>query len=328
MSFVFTDRLERGHNSSEQINSLFSALIAKLAAEKGRIYTTAPKNAKLATATLTISGAVIHGETFTLNGTTAFLNASGDTELVPEGNVEIDISATAAKAQGTLSMGTQPTAGDTMTVGSKVYTFVPDGTANADGEITVGSDLAAAKLAVVAAINGTDAHNTAHTDVTAAAFVSDDCILQAKIGGTAGNAIATTETFTAVGNVFDASTLGTTQAGDDTSAAEAETAILAATALATAAAVTMAAGTGDQVVFTTATGGVEKNAWASTETMANAAFGAATFTGGLDGTEAAAGEFGLHNDAGTVSLYFSIAENDGTGQSWYVEEIALAAVAS
>lgn len=107
----------------------------------------------------------------------------------------------------TLTMDTQPTADDTMTIGTKVYTFTADGTAAADGEIDVGADLADAKTLVVAAINGTDGINTAHPDVTAAAFSGDDCVITAKVKGTAGNAIASTETFTAGTNVFDGATL-------------------------------------------------------------------------------------------------------------------------
>jgi len=121
----------------------------------------------------------------------------------------------AVASKGTLTLDTQPTAGDTMTIGTKVYTFTADGTAAADGEIDVGADLADCKTLIPAAINGTDGINTAHTQVTAAAFVGDDMAITASTKGTAGDDIATTETFTAVTNVFDAATLGTTTAGVD-----------------------------------------------------------------------------------------------------------------
>lgn len=121
----------------------------------------------------------------------------------------------AVASAGTLTMDTQPTADDTMTIGTKTYTFTADGTADEDGEIDVGADLADAKTLVVAAINGTDGNNTAHTQVTAAAFSGDDCVITASTKGTAGDDIATTETFTAGTNVFDAATLGTTTAGVD-----------------------------------------------------------------------------------------------------------------
>lgn len=119
----------------------------------------------------------------------------------------------AVASQGTLTMDTQPTADDTMTIGTKTYTFTADGTAAEDGEIDVGADLADAKTLVVAAINGTDSINTAHTQVTAAAFVGDDMVITASTKGVAGDLIATTETFTAETNVFDEATLGTTTAG-------------------------------------------------------------------------------------------------------------------
>lgn len=116
-------------------------------------------------------------------------------------------------SQGTLTMDTQPTAGDTMTIGNKTYTFTADGTAAADGEIDVGADLADAKTLVIGAINGTDGINTAHTEVTAGTFSTDDLPITAITKGVAGDLIATTETFTEATNVFDASTLGTTTAG-------------------------------------------------------------------------------------------------------------------
>ena len=68
----------------------------------------------------------------------------------------------------------------------------------------------------MAAINGTGDLDKPDPLVTAAAFSSDAAVLTAIANGTAGNAIASTETFTAGSNVFDAATLGTTTAGTDT----------------------------------------------------------------------------------------------------------------
>lgn len=117
------------------------------------------------------------------------------------------------QAQGTLTVDTQPTAADTMTIGGTVYTFVASG-ADAAGEINRGADLAAAQTNIIAAINGTDGYNVPNQDVFAgASFSSDDLILTAREVGTGGNSIVTTETFTAGTNVFDAGTLGTTTAG-------------------------------------------------------------------------------------------------------------------
>lgn len=128
---------------------------------------------------------------------------------------------TGAAAQGTLTVDTQPTAGDTFTIGNRLYLFIA-ATAVAiqasetAAQINLGANLAATQANIIAAINGTGAKDLPDPLVTAAAFASDDSVLTAKTSGTSGNAIATTETFTAGSNVFDAATLGTTTAGTDT----------------------------------------------------------------------------------------------------------------
>lgn len=126
----------------------------------------------------------------------------------------------AVAATRVLTMDTQPTAADTVTIGTTVYTWVASG-AEA-GEINVGADLAAAKLNLVAAINGTDEINEAHTLVTAAAFSGDTMTITAVTKGTAGNAIATTETFTAGTNVWAGATM---TGGVDGTVAVADTAV-------------------------------------------------------------------------------------------------------
>lgn len=119
----------------------------------------------------------------------------------------------AVASKGTLTVDTQPIVGDTFTIGTKVFTFVTDGTAALDGEVDVGADLADAKVQIVAAINGTDGWNDASEFVIAAAFATNDCVLTAIVKGEIGDSIATTETFDATTNVFDDATLGTTVAG-------------------------------------------------------------------------------------------------------------------
>ena len=175
-------------------------------------------------------------------------------------------------------MPTQPTALDTMDINGRTYTFVV--TPVASGQVAVGADVAAARLNIVAAINGTDGLNTAHPDVTAAAFVGNDMVLTAKVKGTAGDAITTTENFTAVGNVFDAATLGTTTAGVDCTAANGVTALAAAVTGDASAEATAVDGAGDTVDVTALSTGTGGNSIATTETMANGSFGAATLTGG------------------------------------------------
>lgn len=111
----------------------------------------------------------------------------------------------AVAATRVLTMSVQPTAGDTITVADKVFTWVASG-ADADGEINVGADLAAAKVNLVAAINGSGA-NVAHTLVTAAAFSTHTMTITAIVKGTAANSYATTETFTSGSNTWAGATM-------------------------------------------------------------------------------------------------------------------------
>lgn len=115
------------------------------------------------------------------------------------------------KATGTLTMDTQPTATDTVTVGSITYTWIAAGAVA--GQINLGADLAAAKVNFVAAINGTDGINAANPYASAAAFIAHVCTLTARVAGPTGSTVATTETFTAVTNIFNATTLGGTVEG-------------------------------------------------------------------------------------------------------------------
>jgi hypothetical protein len=117
------------------------------------------------------------------------------------------------KAAGTLTVDTQPTIGDTFTIGGIVYTFTAVVDADTEGEVSIGANVAGAKLAIVAAINGTDGFNNPHPAVTASAFSGDVTTITARIPGEAGDAIGTTETFTAGTNIFNATTLGATTAG-------------------------------------------------------------------------------------------------------------------
>lgn len=110
-------------------------------------------------------------------------------------------------ATNNLAIPTNPTANDTMTIGTKVYTF--KAVAAADGHIAIGVDAAATQALIRAAINGTGAGQLciAHTLVTCGAFGANSAAITAILKGILGNSIATTETFTAAGNVFSAVTL-------------------------------------------------------------------------------------------------------------------------
>ena len=80
--------------------------------------------------------------------------------------IESKTPVNAVQAQGKLTIDTQPIADVTITIGSKLYTFVADGTEAVEGDISVGTDLATAQANVVGAINGTDSINTANTSNT------------------------------------------------------------------------------------------------------------------------------------------------------------------
>ena len=274
-----------------------------------------PVNAVAATKTLTISGVVIDGETVTI-GDDIYEFCADAAQSLSTGTIAVDIEATSTKSQGTLTIDTQPTAGNTMTIGTKVYTFVPVGTANADGEVSVGTDLATAKTAIVAAINGTDSVNTAHTQVTAAAFAVNNCVLTALIGGVAGDLIATTETFTAGSNIFDAVTLGTTTPGVDCVQADAVTALALAITTSDTQGVGGVDGAGDTVVLTADTKGDAGNDMLIGETMANGAFagGAVLLSGGIDGTIGTVIGQIVHYDA--TYLYYLNAVNTISDNNW------------
>lgn len=279
--------------------------------------TTAPVNAVAATKTLTLTGVVVDGETVTINnparaGTDVyeFLADVAQTKTAST-NIAVNINANATKASGSLTLPTQPTSGDTMTIGSKTYTFVPNGTANAEGEVSIGTDLATAQAAIVAAINGTDAHNTANSTVSASAFAVNVCTLTALVGGAGGNEIVTTETFTAVGNVFGAGTLGS---GVSCTAANAITALVAAITANDTQGVGAEDGAGDTVVLTADVAGVVGNAIVIGETLTNGAFtaGATALSGGVDGTVGYRHE--LRSDA--TYLYVCTATNDTSDANW------------
>lgn len=231
-----------------------------------------------ATGVLTISGAVIDGQTVTLGSRVYEFDAGKG--LASVGRVAADITASTTKSSNTLTVDTQPTAGDTMTIGGRTYVFVASGEADHDGEISIGANLTAAQTNIVAAINGTDGWNLANSSVTAGAFAADASTITARVGGVAGDSIATAETFTAGSNVFSGATLGS---GADCSAANAVTALVAAINGDSSAVVTAADGAGDTVDITAKATGTSGNSIASTETMANGSFGGAQLSGGAAG---------------------------------------------
>jgi hypothetical protein len=306
------DSMFRFINPKVELGTKIGEIIAEF--NVGNIPTGTPVNAVNAGETLSISDVVVDGETVVINDVDVYEFLADDEQTkTTESNIAVDITSYVTKSSEDLTVDTQPTSSDTMTVGEgdgeKVYTFVPDGTANAEGEISVGTDLASAQANIVAAINGTDGVNTAHTQVSAGEFAANVSAITAKIGGVIGDSIATTETFTAGTNVFGGATLS---GGADCSAANAVTALVSAITAEDTQGVGAADGAGDTVDLTADTAGVIGNSITISETMANASFGAATLENGVDGTVGVEGEV-MSDD---TYLYRAIAENTTADKNW------------
>lgn len=303
--------LSRVHDSGIKLGDTIAQLIGAVG-ETGT-----PVNAIRAKETFIIDGVAIHGETLTIDNPAwpginvyEFLADDAQTKTVST-NIAVDLTAVTTKASGTLTVPTQPTSGDTITIGAKTYIFVPVGTANADGEISIGADVAGAQVNIVAAVNGTDEFNTAHPNVSAGDFITDDCTITAFIGGTAGDAIATTHTFTGGGNVFVEGTLGS---GADCTADD-----IAATLITTingswSEGVNASEGTGTNVVFTADIAGVIGNAISIGTTMANGVMTAEAteLSGGIDGTVAEGTKFMVDE----TYVYVCLSGNTTAGTNW------------
>ncbi len=125
----------------------------------------------------------------------------------------------AVKAQGKLTLQNQPSVGETITLGTKTYSFVASLVTNTDGQIVIGATVAATRANIMAAVNLSGLPGSQYAsatslngDVEATSTSGNDIFFTAKIGGTAGNSIASTSTLVAP-NTFDAATLGTYRAG-------------------------------------------------------------------------------------------------------------------
>ena len=268
-----------------------------------------PVNAAYAAAALEVVG-ISHGETLTIGDDIYEVTAHEDA-VVAEGHIAIPVYDISTPAAGTLTMAVQPTAGDTITLGEKTYIFVPDGTDTADGEVSIGVDLAGAQAALVAAVNGTDEFNSQNEDVKMAAFIADVSTVEAIVAGVQGNTITTTETFTSASNLFSGLTLTT---GADCSTADALAAIAAAVtdndALSAIAAAVHA--TDDIVTFSAF--GEDANAIEVSTTMANASFpvGTTALSGGANATESDTVRLMVDENY----LYVCTAPNTIAGTNW------------
>ena len=149
--------------------------------------------------------ATLNGTAITTTGTQSGIHTLKK-QTFTSGRVPVSIGAYVTAQSDTLTVDTNPSIGDTMTVGTRTYAFVATGTANNAGEIAVGSDLATTQAAIVAAINGTDGWNVQNPLASCGAFATDIATIRARTAGAEAQigAIATTETFAASARAFPA----------------------------------------------------------------------------------------------------------------------------
>ena len=96
----------------------------------------------------------------------------------------------AVASTSTLKVTTLPTAGETITIGDTVYTFVANGTTPlAEGDIELEANVGDTRPNIVLAINGTDGHNVLNALATAGAFSGADSTLTATTAGVSGDDI-------------------------------------------------------------------------------------------------------------------------------------------
>lgn len=153
---------------------------------------------------------------------TAAGNSSGYFEnewIVSGSNVLVSGSLTAT---GTLTINANPTAGDTITTGTIVYTFVPAITGT-NNQIAIGANTATTgtnvKLALITSGSSTGQYGTSGSNGLVVATNALGIVsITATTSGTAGNTVATTGSFASTGVSFGATTLtgGATAAGTNT----------------------------------------------------------------------------------------------------------------
>lgn len=307
LAAAFADILSKRATDDTHLG-VIDGLLESLAA---RIASGTPINAIAAGATLTLLGAVSHEEKVTIGTDIYEFLADAAQSKSNESNIAVNIVTKTTKSSGTLTIDTQPLSGDKFTIGEKIYTLVPVGTNTADGEVSIGANLAGAQTAIVAAVNGTDGVNEPHPLVTISAFANNVATITALIGGTSGDTIATTETFTAVSNIFGAVALGS---GADCSAADAVTALVTAITASDTQGVSATDGANDTVVLSADIKGTIGNAIVIATDAANGSFGEGntTLEGGVDGTIGLALSI-LIDD---TNLYICLQENTISGANW------------
>lgn len=142
-------------------------------------------------------------------------DGEGVSEVIFDDTIEdTDVAGSLVKATGTLTTSTQPSDTNTVTIGSNVYTFQSSLT-NVAGHVKIAASEALTLVNLMHAINGTGgvsgtdyaAATVAHPTVEATASAAHTVSLRALSAGSAGNAVATTDTLAAGGDGFGAVTL-------------------------------------------------------------------------------------------------------------------------
>jgi len=168
----------------------------------------APQNAKKASATLTISGIVSDQQNVVIGNNTYEFDM--DNNLANGLAIQVDMTSVLTKAMTTLAFSGVAVATETFMIGTRVYEFSADGTTvtvptNVPVDISGGVSGLSLITAIAAAVDGDeDAVVTSQNGVIDPA---DAIEFWAKVGGTVGNSIDTTETCT------NASFTGETLAG-------------------------------------------------------------------------------------------------------------------
>jgi hypothetical protein len=263
-----------------------------------------PVNAVAAAGTLTLTGVVVDGELINIGGEIYEIDTDG---VLGDSNLAIDVSAFAVASQGTITVSGTPVAEETMEINSIIYTFkAARALAN---EITINADNAAQVLNIVAAVTADD------SGVVATDGAGDTVVITAFTPGVAGDLITLTESATGIA-VDGAGTLGTTTAGVDCTAANADGVMV--TAITSQSEIVVATqGAGTTVLVTMLIAGIAGNSIASTATLANGGFGDTTLGDtvlGVNGTVGYLGERYLSDDMATE--YIAMKVNTITDANW------------
>ena len=138
-------------------------------------------------------------------------------QITSDGSGEIASTDIPNYAVGTLTLSAVPLAAETVTIGSKTYTWRATVAATAN-EVLIGATASASldNLKSIVNLDGNTAvygsATTINADVRASTKTATTLLFVAKVGGTGGNSLATTETIV-TGGAFGGATLSGGAAG-------------------------------------------------------------------------------------------------------------------